>query len=290
MLKKPTLVASHLCAQQAQSLQCCRINPVPEGHRFPMPKDALLFEKLQSLGLAANTFTPTHPDTDTLCLVRERQQSFVRQIGTKADRPKALYSWLSTLRLWSAGSQSANSLSVPCNLQVHDRQYVESFLDGSISPQFMKRVGLTWSAPLVQRTLIGVGSAILAARLALQYGIGCMTNGGTHHAHRDYGSGEVRWIGRGLGKGPGSGCASCGEEKAAGGTVVGWRLLQRQLSTYPQLGGVLRVGGFVGFLWISQDCPSRPPPLRLQAGASSTTRQWLPGRRRGTRAWGRYCL
>jgi hypothetical protein len=43
---------------------------------------------------------------------------------------------------------------------------------------------------LVQRTLIGTGSAILAARLALQFGIACMTNGGTHHAHKDHGTGN----------------------------------------------------------------------------------------------------
>jgi acetoin utilization deacetylase AcuC-like enzyme len=53
----------------------------------------------------------------------------------------------------------------------------------------MKLIGLPWSQKLVQRTLIGTGSAVLAARLALQYGVACMTNGGTHHAHWGHGSG-----------------------------------------------------------------------------------------------------
>jgi hypothetical protein len=66
---------------------------------------------------------------------------------------------------------------------------VHSFLDGSISQQQMKLIGLPWSQALVQRTLIGTGSAVLAARLALQYGVAAMTNGGTHHAHRGHGSG-----------------------------------------------------------------------------------------------------
>lgn len=35
-----------------------------------MPKDALLWERLVQLGLAQRTFTPAHPDADTLCLVR----------------------------------------------------------------------------------------------------------------------------------------------------------------------------------------------------------------------------
>lgn len=116
------------------------INPIPDGHRFPMPKDALLFARLQQLGLAGRTFTPTPPDADTLCLA-------------------------------------------------HDEQYVRQFLDGSISTQQMKQIGLPWSPALVRRTLAGVGSAILAARLALQFGVACMTNGGTHHAHPGHGSG-----------------------------------------------------------------------------------------------------
>jgi hypothetical protein len=34
-----------------------------------MPKDALLYDRLQALGLAAKTFQPTPTDFETLCLV-----------------------------------------------------------------------------------------------------------------------------------------------------------------------------------------------------------------------------
>jgi acetoin utilization deacetylase AcuC-like enzyme len=105
-----------------------------------MPKDALLFERLQRLGLAGRTFSPTHPDADTLCLA-------------------------------------------------HGRAYVASFLDGSIGEREMRRIGLPWSPELVQRTLAGVGSAVLAGRLALECGAAVMCNGGTHHAHASQGSG-----------------------------------------------------------------------------------------------------
>lgn len=71
----------------------------------------------------------------------------------------------------------------------HDPAYVQAFLDGSISPAAMRQIGLPWSQALVQRTLVGVGSAILAARLALQLGLAVMCNGGTHHAHYGHGSG-----------------------------------------------------------------------------------------------------
>ena len=105
-----------------------------------MRKDALLYRRLQPLGLAGRTFTPAAPDVDTLCLA-------------------------------------------------HDRSYVSAFLEGSLSPQAMRQIGLPWSEPLVRRSLVGVGSAVLSARLALQFGVACMTNGGTHHAHPGHGSG-----------------------------------------------------------------------------------------------------
>ncbi|GBF88042.1 histone deacetylase [Raphidocelis subcapitata] len=117
-----------------------RISPIPDGHRFPMPKDALLYDRLVELGLAGRTFQPTPPDVDTLCLA-------------------------------------------------HDEGYVRAFLDGALPPQAMRRIGLPWSEALVRRTLIGTGSAVLAARLALQFGVAVMCNGGTHHAHRDFGAG-----------------------------------------------------------------------------------------------------
>jgi hypothetical protein len=117
---------------------------------------------------------------------------------------------------------------------------VRSFLDGTIDPKAMRRIGLPWSETLVRRTLIGggrrrgaggrlapgaawhgecgaarrcgrpgipsnvpgaprrplrslprkgTGSAVLAARLAVQFGVAVMCNGGTHHAHAGYGAG-----------------------------------------------------------------------------------------------------
>jgi acetoin utilization deacetylase AcuC-like enzyme len=62
---------------------------------------------------------------------------------------------------------------------VHEPAYVNAFLDGSIEPAAMRRIGLPWSQQLVRRTLIGTGSAVLAARLALSYGVAVMCNGGT---------------------------------------------------------------------------------------------------------------
>ena len=71
----------------------------------------------------------------------------------------------------------------------HCPAYVAAFLDGSLDAAAMRKIGLPWSEKLVRRTTLGVGSAVLAARLAVQYGVAAMSNGGTHHAHHAHGSG-----------------------------------------------------------------------------------------------------
>jgi acetoin utilization deacetylase AcuC-like enzyme len=72
---------------------------------------------------------------------------------------------------------------------VHCPDYVRSFRDGSIDPKAMRRIGLPWSVQLVHRTQIALGGTVLAARLALQFGMAGNAAGGTHHAFPDYGSG-----------------------------------------------------------------------------------------------------
>lgn len=71
----------------------------------------------------------------------------------------------------------------------HTPAYVHAYLHGQLDPRAMRRIGFPWSAQLVQRTCTAVGGTILAAKLALSHGITCSTAGGTHHAHRSFGSG-----------------------------------------------------------------------------------------------------
>ncbi|RME64211.1 MAG: histone deacetylase, partial [Caldilineae bacterium] len=76
---------------------------------------------------------------------------------------------------------------------------------GRLDSRAMRRIGFPWSPALVTRTCAAVGGTILAARLALSHGVACSTAGGTHHAHRDWGSGycifndlavAARWVQR----------------------------------------------------------------------------------------------
>ena len=93
----------------------------------------------------------------------------------------------------------------------HDRDYVESFVTGTIiDPRAMRRIGFPWSEGLVKRTLASVGGTIAATARAFECGIGGTLAGGTHHAFRNEGSGfcvfndiaiAIHWL-RSQGKNP----------------------------------------------------------------------------------------
>src|ERR1700758_614069 len=85
----------------------------------------------------------------------------------------------------------------------HDTEYVEAFLQGTLSAGAMRRIGFPWSPELVRRTLASVGSTLAAAREALATGWGGTLAGGTHHAFAAEGSGycvfndiavAARWV------------------------------------------------------------------------------------------------
>jgi acetoin utilization deacetylase AcuC-like enzyme len=71
----------------------------------------------------------------------------------------------------------------------HDGEYVQRFLDGSLDPRVMRRIGFPWSEALVHRTLASAGGTLAAAAESLETGFGGNLAGGTHHAFRAEGSG-----------------------------------------------------------------------------------------------------
>jgi acetoin utilization deacetylase AcuC-like enzyme len=72
---------------------------------------------------------------------------------------------------------------------VHCREYVNAFLDGTLEPAIIRRIGLPWSRGLVDRTLASVGGTLSATVAALESGCGATLAGGTHHAFRNEGAG-----------------------------------------------------------------------------------------------------
>ena len=76
-------------------------------------------------------------------------------------------------------------------LLAHDVDYVDRFLAGELSEKEEKRIGLTpWTPAMIERTQVLIGGAVEATEHAVRHG-GFSGNmaGGTHHAHRDFGSG-----------------------------------------------------------------------------------------------------
>lgn len=73
----------------------------------------------------------------------------------------------------------------------HDPQYVDRFLDGVLSYEEIRRIGLRpWTPAIIERTLRLTGGSLQALEHVLTHG-GMAGNmaGGTHHAHFDFGSG-----------------------------------------------------------------------------------------------------
>lgn len=71
----------------------------------------------------------------------------------------------------------------------HTEDYLTRLAEGRLTPAEIRRIGLPWSPPLVQRVRHTVGSTIAAARAALTDGVAVSLGGGTHHACSDHGEG-----------------------------------------------------------------------------------------------------
>lgn len=71
----------------------------------------------------------------------------------------------------------------------HCETYLSDIARNEVESKAWRRVGLPWSQGLVERTLTAPNGTLLAAELALRYGLASHLAGGTHHAHFNFGSG-----------------------------------------------------------------------------------------------------
>ena len=74
-------------------------------------------------------------------------------------------------------------------LLVHTPEYVQSIVDGTLSPSAQRVLGLPWSPELAERSFRAVGGTCEAALHALHDGVAINLAGGTHHAFPDRGEG-----------------------------------------------------------------------------------------------------
>ena len=76
-------------------------------------------------------------------------------------------------------------------LKAHAADYIDRFLAKKLTEKEIRQIGLRpWTSDIVSRTLHIIGGSMQAMQHVLEFG-GFSGNmaGGTHHAHRDYGSG-----------------------------------------------------------------------------------------------------
>ena len=71
----------------------------------------------------------------------------------------------------------------------HGEAFIQAVLAGTLDEESQRRIGIPWSPILLERSLATVGGSLAAARDALCTGCAGQLAGGTHHAHRDFGSG-----------------------------------------------------------------------------------------------------
>ena len=71
----------------------------------------------------------------------------------------------------------------------HDPDYLRRFQQGQLTAREIRRIGLPWSAELVERARRSAGATVEACFAALDDGIAVHLGGGTHHAFRNQGQG-----------------------------------------------------------------------------------------------------
>ncbi|MGA2270670.1 MAG: histone deacetylase [Bryobacteraceae bacterium] len=74
-------------------------------------------------------------------------------------------------------------------LLVHDPQWVSKLTRGTLTYQDILRLEIPYSRQMVEAFWLAAGGTILAARLALESGVGFNVSGGFHHAFPDHGEG-----------------------------------------------------------------------------------------------------
>jgi len=74
-------------------------------------------------------------------------------------------------------------------LLAHDPVWTDKVLSGKLSAFDVSRLELPFSSEISLAHRLGVGGTVLAARHALEAGIGLHCGGGAHHAFRDHGEG-----------------------------------------------------------------------------------------------------
>jgi acetoin utilization deacetylase AcuC-like enzyme len=73
--------------------------------------------------------------------------------------------------------------------RAHSENYIKHIKNKTLDKISIKKIGFPLVDSVVQRSLIATGGTVLAAKLAINYGLACNTAGGSHHANYESGAG-----------------------------------------------------------------------------------------------------
>ncbi|HWC99332.1 MAG TPA: histone deacetylase [Candidatus Sulfopaludibacter sp.] len=108
--------------------------------------------------------------------------------------PSKKYKWLHDRMLWTrfAGEEDFLAPAPPTDadmLLVHDAEWITKLRTGTLTYQDILRLEIPYSRQMVDAFWLAVGGSLLAARQALETGIGFNIGGGFHHAFPGHGEG-----------------------------------------------------------------------------------------------------
>ena len=66
---------------------------------------------------------------------------------------------------------------------------IKNIKNKTLDQNTIKKIGFPLVDTVIQRSLVATGGTVLAAKLAINYGLACNTAGGSHHANYDGGAG-----------------------------------------------------------------------------------------------------
>jgi acetoin utilization deacetylase AcuC-like enzyme len=128
------------------------------------------------------TFPVYYPDTPDLPLPAGHR--------FPAQKYRLLRTYISDHGILESSQLVASPAASEAELcRAHETPYVKTIIDGSVSGDIQRAIGIPWSPILVARSLATVGGTLAAARAALKDSVSGQLAGGTHHAHRARGSG-----------------------------------------------------------------------------------------------------
>ena len=81
----------------------------------------------------------------------------------------------------------------PCSFETlkeaHAEKYILDIQNKTLDEKGIKKIGFPLNDSVVRRSFVATGGTVLAAKLAINYGIACNTAGGSHHANFEGGAG-----------------------------------------------------------------------------------------------------